>query len=153
MDYREYNKFNIKVLEISLPPVLMHINAKKLTYCNNLTFNMYNEGAYKSNMPRNIIQEIHKSNYKVTNRSSDILNKNVTIQRRSVWYFKFINNRGSNTKSRSGTEKDSFLFMYDCSRRYNQHNENQMCPGYFIKSVKWLWWVLFYKYIHQEMNA
>ena len=28
-----------------------------------------------------------------------------------------------------------------------------MCPSDFIKSVKLFWWVLFYEYIHWEINA
>ena len=86
---------------------------KNWTCWNNWTVNVYNQGACKSDMPRNTIQEIHKSNDKLNNRGSSILTEHVPIKRRIVWYFKSINNSGGKTKSGFGTEKDSFWLICD----------------------------------------
>ena len=45
---------------------------------------MYNQGACKIDIPRNIIQAIQKSNDKVTTRGNIRLNEQFPTQRRSV---------------------------------------------------------------------
>ena len=114
---------------------------------------MHNQGACKRNMPRSTIQEIHKSNYKLTNIGSSRLYEQVPIQRRSVWYFNPTNNSLRNIKSGYSTKKDSFSFIFKGSDWYNEQNQNHMCPVDCIKSVKLFWWVLFYEYIHREIDS
>ena len=80
-DYYGDNEFNIKTLETSLLTGLPHIYEKIQTRWNDLTFNMYNQGARKINISRSTIKNIHKSNENITNRGS---REKVPIQRLSV---------------------------------------------------------------------
>ena len=64
---------------------------------------MYNQGFCKRNVPQSTIKDMHKYNEKITNRGSGILTEKIPIQRRSVLYFKLINNSGRKTKSRYAT--------------------------------------------------
>ena len=80
-DYHGDNKFNIKTLETSLLTGLPNIYEKTQTSWNDLTFNMYNQGALKINISRSTIKNIHKSNENITNRGS---REKVPIQRLSV---------------------------------------------------------------------
>ena len=59
-------------------------------------------------MPWNNIQDIHKYNEKVNNRGIIVLTDQVTIQRRSVWYFNSIRNIVKKTKRGYKTEKIAF---------------------------------------------
>ena len=95
---------------------------KILTCWYHLAVSMYNQGSCKSNIPFSTIQDIHNSNDKITNIGSSRLPEQVPIQIHSAWYFKSINDVGSNTKVGYGTEKYSLWLICDdshwCNKQY-----------------------------------